>query len=307
MELPDPLTGVRPRPGADSTRINRPLEGAVWMILSCAFLSLVAVLGRYLALADVEPMQIVFCRLLFAWMCMLPWLFIRGVKRVGTQQIRLYMLRACVSMIAMSTWFYAISLIPLGEVTALSFLTPLFTTVGAALVFGEVVRMRRWTATLIGFCGALIIIRPGIVEMGLGNWFALISAVFMGASPLIIKTLTRGDDPWTVVFFSHLLMLPLALVPALLIWSWPAPEIWPFLLAMGPIAVFGHLTLTKALSVTDASIVATVDFLRLPFAVGVGWIVFGEVSDVWTWVGAAIIFASSLYIVHREMQLTKHR
>ena len=305
MALPDPLIAIPPRPGADPNRINRPLEGALWMILSCAILSVLAALGRYLALAGVEPMQIVFCRLLFAWMCMLPWLLNRGVKRVGTSQIKLYMLRACVSMVAMTTWFYAISLIPIGEVTALSFLAPLFTTVGAALMLGEVVRMRRWTATLIGFCGALIIIRPGIVEMGLGNWFALTSAVFMGTSSLIIKTLTRGDDPWTVVFFSHLLMLPLALVPAWLVWSWPAAEVWPYLLATGPIAVFGHLALTKALSVADASIVATVDFSRLPFAVGVGWIVFGEVSDLWTWVGAAVIFASSLYIVRREMQLTK--
>ena len=75
-------------------------------------------------------------------------------------------------------------MIPIGEVTALSFLAPLFTTVGAALVLGEVVRMRRWTATLIGFCGALIIIRPGMAEMGLGNWLALASAMFMGTSAL---------------------------------------------------------------------------------------------------------------------------
>jgi len=306
MALPEPLTDT-PRPGADPNRIHRPLEAAIWMLASCAALSVLAALGRYLALAGVEPLQIVFCRLLFAWMCLLPWLMKRGLKQVGTSQTKLYMLRAVVSMCAMTTWFYAVSMIPIGEVTALSFLAPLFTTVGAAFVLGELVGLRRATATLIGFCGALIIIRPGYVELGPGNWFALGSAVFMGASALIIKTLTRGDDPWTVVFFSHLLMIPLALVPALFVWSWLTPELWLFLMATGPIAVLGHITFTKALSVADASLVATVDFSRLPFAVLVGWIVFGEVSDLWTWVGAAVIFASALYIVRREMRQTKRR
>jgi len=301
---PAPLSELpRARAGADPNRINRPLEGAMWMVASCAVLALLAGLGRHLSQLGVDPMQIVFCRLVFAWMCMLPWLMKRGIGNLRTSQTKLYMIRACVSFCAMTTWFYAVSLIPIGEVTALSFLAPLFTTVGAALILGEVVRMRRWTATLIGFCGALIIIRPGMAEMGLGNWLALASAVFMGASALIIKTLTRGDDAWTVVFFSHLLMIPIALIPAILVWSWPSFEVWLFLLATGPIAVVGHIFLTKAFEVTDASIVASVDFSRLPFAVLIGWIAFGEVTDTWTWVGAAVIFASSLYIVRRESKL----
>jgi drug/metabolite transporter (DMT)-like permease len=275
----------------------------MWMIASCALLAGLSALGRHIAHLGIDPLQIVFCRLVFAWMCMLPWLVRRGIGSLGTSQIKLYLLRACISMCAMTTWFYALAMIPIGEVTALSFLAPLFTTIGAALVLGEVVRLRRWTATLIGFCGALIIIRPGMAEMSLGSWFALGSAVFMGTSALIIKTLTRGDDPWTVVFFSHLIMIPMALIPALLVWTWPTPEVWLFLLATGPVAVAGHLFLTKAFSVTDVSIVAAVDFSRLPFAVLIGWLAFGELSDIWTWAGALVIFTSSLYIVRREQQL----
>lgn len=304
MVEPAPLIATT-KPGADPNRINRPLEGALWMLASCAMLAMLAGLARHLSQAGVDPFQIVFCRLLFAWMCLLPWLLRRGIRSVGTSQIKLYMIRAVISMGAMSTWFYAVSLIPIGEVTALSFLAPLFTTVGAALILGEIVRVRRWTATLIGFCGALVIIRPGMTEMGLGNWLALGSAVFMGVSALIIKSLTRGDDPWTVVFFSHLLMIPLALIPAILVWSWPSFEVWMFLLATGPVAVIGHILMTKAYSITDASIIAAVDFSRLPCAVLVGWVAFGELTDVWTWVGAAIIFASSLYIVRRESLINK--
>jgi drug/metabolite transporter (DMT)-like permease len=300
--MPESITAVdavRPRPPA----VNRPLEGAFWMIGSCAFLAALSALGRHLAQSGVDPLQIVFCRLVFAWMCMLPWLVGRGVGSLGTSQIRLYLLRACISMCAMTTWFIALALIPIGEVTALSFLAPLFTTIGAALVLGEVVRLRRWTATLIGFCGALIIIRPGMAEMSLGSWFALGSAVFMGTSALIIKTLTRGDDPWTIVFISHLIMIPMALIPALFVWTWPTLEVWLFLMATGPVAVLGHLFLTKAFSVTDVSIVAAVDFSRLPFAVLIGWLAFGELTDIWTWVGALVIFTSSLYIVRREQKV----
>lgn len=292
---------VRPRPQA----VNRPLEGALWMIASCGFLAALSALGRHISQFDVDPMQIVFCRLLFAWMCMLPWLLHRGIGSIGTSQIKLYLVRAVFSMCAMSTWFYALALIPIGEVTALSFAAPLFTTVGAALFLGEVVRLRRWTATLIGFAGALIIIRPGLVEMSAGSWFALASAVFMGTSALIIKTLTKGDDPWTVVFISHLIMIPIALVPALFVWTWPTFEVWLFLMATGPVAVLGHLFLTKAFSVTDVSNVAAVDFSRLPFAVLIGWLAFGELTDIWTWVGALVIFASSFYIVRREQAMHK--
>ncbi|WNK00717.1 DMT family transporter [Thalassospiraceae bacterium LMO-JJ14] len=283
--------------------INRPLEGTLLMIASCGFMAALSALGRHISQLDIDPPQIVFCRVLFAWMCMLPWLMQRGIGSLRTSQIKLYLFRAVVSVGAMSTWFYALALSPIGEVTALSFLAPLFTTVGAALVLGEVVRLRRWTATLIGFCGALIIIRPGFAELSPGSWFALGSAVFMGSAALIIKTLTRGDDPWTVVFFSHLIMIPLTLIPALFVWTWPSLHVWLLLAATGPIAVFGQLIMTKAFSITDVSIIAAVDFSRLPFAVLFGWLAFGELTDLWTWAGALVIFASSFYIVRREQQL----
>jgi len=282
---------------------NRPLEGALYMIAACAFMATLSALGRHLSQSGVEPMQILFCRLAFAWMCMVPWLMMRGIGSLGTSQIRFYILRAFLSMGTMTAFFYALALIPIAEVTALTFLAPMFTTVGAALLLGEVVRLRRWAATIIGFCDALIIIRPGIVEMSLGSWYALGAAVFMGAAALVIKKLTRGDDPWTVVFFSHIIMIPMALVPAALVWTWPPPEIWLFLLATGPVAVTCQLLMTKAFSVTDVSLVAAVDFFRLPFAVLIGWMAFGELTDIWTWAGALVIFCSSFYIVRREQAL----
>lgn len=301
--MADTLPEANAAVGARPANVNRPLEGAMWMIASCALLAGLAALGRHTAQIGVDPIQIVFCRVFFAWVCLLPWLLHRGIGTLGTAQIKLYLLRACVSMLAMTTFFYALALAPIGEVTALTFLAPLFSTIGAALILGEVVRLRRWTATIIGFCGALVIIRPGMTEFSVGNWAALASAVFMGTSVLIIKTLTRGDDPWTIVFFSHLIMIPLALIPAMFVWTWPTTDVWLFLLATGPVAVIGHLFMTKAFSVMDVSIVTAVDFSRLAFAVLIGWVAFGELTDLWTWAGALIIFASSFYIVRREQAI----
>lgn len=287
-----------------ATSPNRVIEGAMWALMSCALLSLLSAFGRHIAKLGVEPSQIVFCRILFAFLCLVPWFVLRsGRLRFSAKQLKLYLIRSIASMCAMTTWFYALSMAPVGEVTALGFLAPLFTTVGAALFLGETVRLRRWTATIIGFCGALIIIRPGMVELGAGGWCAVASAVFMGASSLFIKQLTRGDDPVTIVFLSHLVLIPISIIPALFTWTWPSWDVWMFLLGMGPIAVLAHLALTKAFSVADASVVATFDFAKLPWAVLFGWVAFGEVSDVWTWVGATVIFSAALYIVRRESRI----
>jgi len=125
----------------------------------------------------------------------------------------------------------------------------------------------------------------------------------MGLSTTFIKRLTNADDPDKVVFISTLMMTPVTLLPALYVWQWPAPEVWPWLVAMGPVATLGHVMLARAFAATEASIVMGVDFARLPFAVLYGFLLFGEIIDVWTWVGAAIIFASSIYIARREARL----
>jgi drug/metabolite transporter (DMT)-like permease len=275
------------------------------MILSCAVLAGLAAIGRYVTTSGVPPFQVVFLRVIFALITLLPLFLLHGRSFVRTDQWILYGVRALTGSIAMLTWFSALALISVGEVTAISFLAPVFATVGAALFLGEIVRIRRWAATLIGLAGALVILRPGIVEMSLGSWIAVGSAVAMGVSSVFIKRLADGDHPDKVVFLSSCLQAPLTFVPAVLVWQWPDPDLWPWLVAMGPIATLGHVTLTRAFAAAEASFTMTFDFARLPFAVAFGFAVFGEVIDLWTWIGAAIIFSASLFIAHREAQLKK--
>jgi len=275
------------------------------MLVSCVALSFLAALGRLLGHYDVNSFQTVFCPLFFAFLVLLPMVLRAGIGTIATTQLKTYVCRSVVGIIAMWTWFLAVTLIPIGEQTALSFLAPLFTTMGAALFLGEIVRLRRWLAILIGFIGAFIILRPGIAEISLGHMVAIGSALAMGCSMLVIKHLTRKDDPLVIVFFSHLIMMPLALLPALYVWEWPNIEVWLILGLTGPVAVIGHVTLARAYKLADASFVAGVDYARLPFAMLFGWILFGELSDIWTWVGASIIFGSSFYVIRREMSERK--
>lgn len=275
------------------------------MITSCFLISLMAGIGRHLSQSDIHPFQIVFCRLIFAWFAILPFILRRGIQSIKTSQIKIYFLRSVVSMLAMWTWFFGVSYISIGELTALSFLAPLFATIGAIFFLKETVKYRRWIAIIIGFCGALIIIRPGFFDVTFGHLFAISTAFFMGFSALIIKKLTFKDDPLKIIFISHSLMLPLGFIPSIFYWKWPILETWSFLILIGPLAALAHFTLTKAFSLADASLVTSIDYARLPFAVLIGWIFFYEFIDFWTWIGASIIFISSIYILKREIELKR--
>lgn len=275
------------------------------MLLACVALSMIAAIGRHAALAGLHPFQTVFLRLLIALITLLPFVLYAGLDRLRTPQFKLHVIRSLNGICAMWLWFFAVAYIPIDEQTALSFLAPIFTTIGALLFLGEVVRLRRITAIMISLCGALIIVRPGFAEFNLGHGLALTSALAMGVTMLLIKSLTARDAALTIVFFSNLLMTPMALLPAIYVWAWPDPGLWLWLLGFGPCAAIGHFALARAYGLADASFVSAIDYARLPFAALIGWILFSELSDVWTWVGASIIFGATLYIARRELMLSK--
>ena len=262
-------------PAGPPARHPDALAGVLWMLLSCVLLAGVAALGRYVALAGIPPFQIVFLRLVFAVIALSPVLAWRGGEMLRTRHIGSYMVRVVLGLVGMTTWFWALAYLPVGEVTAIGFLTPLFATVGAALILGEIVRWRRWTATLVGFSGALIILRPGMVEVGTGTWLALVAAIAMAAATLMIKRLSDRDDPDKIVLISVLMQTPVALIPALFVWQWLDPHLWTICAAMGGLGMLGHITLARAFAAADASVVMSVDFARLPFAVLFGLALFG--------------------------------
>ncbi len=284
------------------SRIPAPARGAVWMVTSGACFAALTVLIRH-ASADLHPFELVFFRSLFGLVFMLPWFLRTGLQGLRTRRPGLHGVRALSGVAAMLCWFGAVSLMPVAEVTALSFTAPLFATVGAVLFLGETVRRRRWTATAVGFAGAMIILRPGAEALGVPALLALSAAAMMAISALLVKVLSRTESASTVVLYMGLLMTPLSLVPAVFVWAMPSPELWIWLALMGLAGTAGHLALVRAFAAADASAVLPFDFSRLIFAALLGYAVFAEQPDAWTWVGAAVIFAATLYTAHREARL----
>jgi drug/metabolite transporter (DMT)-like permease len=132
---------------------------------------------------------------------------------------------------------------------------------------------------------------------------AIVSAMLTGVTAVLIKQLTSRDDPDKIVFLTNIMLAPLSLVPALFVWSWPTLALLPALLGMGFCAVAGHIALVRGYAATDASLAQTFEFSRLPFTVVIAYVAFGETIDIWTWVGALIIFTSAVYITRREARL----
>jgi len=254
-----------------------------------------------------HPFQIAFLRNVFALTFMLPWLLRHGRVGLRTQRLNMHLWRAAVGLVAMLTWFSAIAYLPLAEAVALNFTVPLFATAGAAVFLGEAVRARRWTATAVGFLGVVVILRPGFTEFTPLMTLPVIAAGFMAVSTLLVKSLSRTEAPAAIVTYMNLLLTPLSLLPALFVWRWPTLTELALGVFIGLCAALAHNAFTRAFVQADASAVMPFDYTRLPFVAVVGYLLFAEVPDGWTWVGAAIIAGAAIYIAQRESRVARER
>jgi drug/metabolite transporter (DMT)-like permease len=288
----------------DTPALPRPsniVAGGGWMLLACAGFAAMTGIVRYVADSGLHPFEIAFFRNFFSLVVMLPWMVRAGLSGLRTARRGLYTLRAAVGVMSMLAWFWSVSLLPITEATALGFTAPFFTTILAALILGEIVRLRRWTAVVVGFLGAIVILRPGVGDIPLfGASVALFAAATQAASTIMIKTLSRTESPNAIVAYMGIYLTPMALVPAIFVWQWPSWTQFGWLFLLGLVATFAHLCFTRSLRAADASAVVPFDFARLVFVAVIGVVVFDQIPSIWTWVGAAIIFASGVYIVRRE-------
>jgi drug/metabolite transporter (DMT)-like permease len=278
------------------------LGGFGLMFVSTFFFAAMHASIRYLSEA-IHPFEIAFFRNVFALAVVAPWFWRDGFGLLRTRRIGLHCLRAVCNVFAMLSFFYALSITPLSQVTALGFTAPIFTTVLAALILGEVVRLRRWSAVAIGFIGAMIILRPGFAEVGPGQMLVVFSSLIWACALLVIKTLGRTDSSATIIAYMALLMIPLTLAPAAFVWRWPDGEQLLWLVLVGLLGGAGQLCMTEALRRADTAVVMPVDFCKLLWVAAIAYLAFGEVPDRFTWLGGAIIFASAMYIAYRERQV----
>ncbi|QNR99129.1 DMT family transporter [Stenotrophomonas sp. 169] len=269
--------------------------------LSFGFMALAI---RY-ATAYVPTQEVAFFRNAFGLVALLPMLMRPGRTPLKTQQLPRYFLRSAIGLASMLCAFWALGHLPMAQAISLSYSTPLFVTIAAVLWLGETVRMRRWAAVVIGFIGVLVIVRPGTGSFSAGSLVAVAAAVLSSIVAIQIKQLTRVDSADTVVFYTYVFWVPLSLIPALFVWVWPTGIAWLWLALTGVLGTLGQLLWTRALRLGEVSALTPISFMQLPLVSVMAWLLFGEVLDRWTVIGALIILGSNAYIAHREAVLAR--
>ena len=274
---------------------------AALLLMLLASLLLAAMHGavRFVS-AGLHPFEIAFFRNVFGFCVLVPWLMRLGVAALATRRLPLHLVRGVLNGGSMLMWFLGLSLIPLAEATALSLASPLFATLGAILFLGEPARGHRWLGLGLGVAGMLAILRPGFEEIGLGAVVVMLSAVFVTASKLIAKTLTRTDSPTTIVAWLTLLMIPVTAVPAALVWQTPTALQLAMLAGIGALGSCGHLCLVHAYRLADVGLVEPLVFFRLVWAALLGFLVFAEIPDIGVWIGGLLIVAATTHLARKE-------
>jgi drug/metabolite transporter (DMT)-like permease len=254
-----------------------------------------------------HPFEITFFRNLFALFAILPLALRGGLASLRSRQPGLQFLRSGFGLVAMLTWFYGLSIVPIAQATALSFTSVIFGSIGAALVLGERMGLRRWSAVVAGFVGALVILRPGVSEVDPAALIVVVSSILWAAALLTVKRLATTDTVVCIVTWNSVLLTVLSLPVAMTVWVTPSLEQLLWLSLIGVLATLGHLAMTSAFKASDATVVFPVDYMRLLWASVIGYVAFAEIPDAWTWVGGTIIFASTTYIAYREATLRRAR
>lgn len=284
------------------TIASAPLRTLMWMLLALTCFSTMAVAARELS-GTLSTFQIVGCRSGIGLLLIALIIAVRGRGEWRTAQLPRHMARNVTHFIGMFAWFYALSVIPLASVFALEFTTPIWTTVFAALFFRERLTLPRLVAVVCGFAGVLVVLRPGLVQWPLAAYGMLFGAAFYGVAHNLTKTLTTHDSTLTILFYMMLLQMPLGLVPSFAHWVWPGLPQMGWLLVMGTVGLFGHFCMTRALVLSDASVVVPLDFLRLPLIALVGYALYDEQLSLWTMAGAALMLAGILFNLRAETRL----
>ena len=289
--------GARP-PASDA------LKGIGFMVLACVFFGAMHVGVRHVT-QSIHPFEAAFFRNFFGLLVLAPSFITHGLRPLRTQRFGLHCLRAALNLVAMLSFFYALSITPVVLVQALAFTSPLFTAVLAVVLLGERVRARRLTAIVVGFAGTVLIIRPGVQPLEFGPALVLASSAVWGYVVVLIKSLSRTDSTVTITAYMVLLMSPMTLVCALFVWTWPSGGELAVLVGIGIAGTLAQMCMTQSLRLAETTVVLPFDFTKLVWGAFFAWLLFGELIDTWTLAGALVIFSGGLYVAYRERQLAR--
>jgi drug/metabolite transporter (DMT)-like permease len=270
------------------------------MVASTAIAVSTHAMIRHVAETEMHAFEVAFFYNLFTLPIIVPLVFRGGVGVLRTRRHGLMFVRAVLHLSSMLLFYIGLTLAPLATTSATTFMAPLFAVLLAAIFLKEGFTARRWIALAAGFAGMLIIVRPDANTFDFGALVLVGAAVIWGAVLVIIKVLGRTESSATITSWMALMMAPLALLPAIPVWTTPHWSDLAWLAAAGMLGAFAQWALAQALRSTSTNVVMPIDFLRLVWGTLIGLAVFSEIPDIYTWIGGVVIFGSSTWLTWRE-------
>ncbi len=278
---------------------------AIFLIITSVFFGTVMLSFLKIAQEDVNVYVAGFFRFFLGLVIILPYIIKKKDSVLKTTHLRQHFLRAILGLPAMLLYFSALVLLPIEKLTAISFVVPLIVTILAVFFLGEKIYIYRTLALILGFSGMLVIIRPGFVDISIGVYMVLFSALLWSINIIITKKISKNDSAITILAYQSIFMSLLSFFIVIFFWEMPSLKTFIFLILASMCGTVLHLTLNHAFKLVDVSMTQPYSFLNLVFASIIGYFVFDEIPDLYTWIGALIIFTGVLIISYREMKLDK--
>jgi S-adenosylmethionine uptake transporter len=277
-------------------------QAAIFYMLAAMFaLSAMNVALRSVSVG-LHSTQIVVLRQVFSiiFVCVWASALSRGIPNFRTTRLQGHFWRATFGICAMELWFHSVSIMPVTLVTALSFTTPIFSTIFALLFLGEKAGIRRWGAIFTGFLGMLIILRPDISGISPDALFVIGASIMMAVAGIMVKTLSSSEPPETIVFYMALFMLPWSIIPAIPFWQDFTLNQAVMVAVVALFSTAAHLLMARAFARAELVALMPYDFTRLIFTALMAYAFFGEAITINSIIGALVIVGSTVYIAHRE-------
>lgn len=285
--LPNPLASRMDRTSSKTL-------AALWMAGWLTLMLVIAIAGRE-ATREINVFQLMEMRSIIGFMMLYPLIHAQGgLAAMRTQRLPQHISRNIIHYGAQLGWFFALTLIPIGQVVAIEFTMPIWTAILAATFLGERMTIWKITAILLGLIGVIVIVRPATSQVDPGQLIALAAAVVFGISVTMVKFLTRTEQTITILFWMLVVQSVAGLFPALYAWHWPAAHLWIWVIIIAFCGTFSHYCMARALLHADATVVIPMDFLRVPLSAAAGWLIYSERLDLFTVLGAALILTGNL-------------
>lgn len=259
-----------------------------------ALMLIVAVAGRETT-RELNVFQIMEVRSILGFLMLYPLIHrAGGIWAMKTQRPLQHVARNLIHYGAQLGWFFALTLIPLGQVVSIEFTMPIWTAILAAAFLGERMTVWKIAAIVLGIVGVIVIVRPSTGEINPGQLIALAAAVGFGISIAMVKSLTRTENTLAIIFWMLVVQSAAGFFPSIYVWVWPSAWAWGWMVVIAFCGTFSHYCMARAMLHADATVVIPMDFLRVPLSAAAGWLIYSERLDMFTVLGASLILAGNL-------------